>query len=120
MDVPRRPTPATVSVKLTPAQQRVLMDVLRVHPAALQFKSDRTARKLVEAGLLIERVTDAAAGYQLSTTGFDKAARLAAQRVIDAVNEGKVSRDTQRGQAAAATEKGPPDQWPFPVSGHTW
>lgn len=73
---------------LSPAQQRVLLEAMRAHPAPLRKAHARVAEALQAAGLLLAdgaalklwpQVLDAA-------QCLDAAARLSAQRFIDAVN----------------------------------
>lgn len=99
---------------LTPAQQRELLDAIRVHPQAYPAGSARVLARLVDLGLA-QRVDG---GHRLTPAGVDLAAKLGAQRVIDEVAARRTRMRMQSPPAVAPT--GPPPGWPFPVSGHRW
>jgi hypothetical protein len=100
-------------VKLTPAQERELLNALRAHPAHYLSRSTGVATRLCAAGLLLKAGEGAPPSYVLSRQGLDQATRLTAQRLIDSVNDVAAKKAAQ-GPAAA------PKNWPFPVSGHQW
>ncbi len=75
-----------VPLKLTRAQQRELLTVLRVHPAFYRSAKYQLADRLCVAGMLWQTQRPPNAAYQLTPAGVDVAARLSAQQVIDAVN----------------------------------
>ena len=100
-------------MKLTPAQERELLNALRAHPARYLTGSTGVAARLCAAGLLRKAGEGASPSYVLSTQGLDQATRLTAQRLIDSVNDLSAKKAAQ---GPAAT----PKNWPFPVSGHQW
>lgn len=110
------------SPKLSPAQERLLVEALRAHPAKLATANRRVAAALESAGLLGRDST-------LTPAGIDIAARLSAQNVIDAVNARKnatVTRLHAPGQesapapGASTRHSSKPPDWPFPESAHGW
>jgi hypothetical protein len=125
-----------MSPKLTPAQTAQLLDALRVHPAAHRPRARAVARRLVAAGLFKAEPSKSDSDFALTAEGMDQAARLSAQRVIDAVNSGRAERESGRKERGAALSHNPlapdtssppsaaaggrPPNWPFPVSAHDW
>lgn len=106
----------------TPAQQRVLREALRVHPTVLRQPNARVAAALVSAGVFRQASTDVESAFALTPEGLDVAARLGAQRVIDAVNTRRAGDAGRQGAPPpkASSPSGKPADWPFPESGHAW
>jgi len=119
---------------LTPAQQRELLAALRVHPGLYRPSTTRVAARLCTHGVLQHAADEPEPAYRLTPVGMDQAARLSAQRVIDAVNARDRARRIERQPHAALQGENPaagdvvtgneasekPGNWPFPVSAHDW
>ncbi len=99
-------------LKLTPAQERELLAVMRIHPAAYQPRAAAVPKRLGALGLL--RQLGHQGGFAMTRSGLDHAARVSAQRIIDAVNA------TPKAERAQTREDGAPHSWPFPVSAYPW
>lgn len=114
---------ANGSPKLSPAQERLLVEALRAHPAKLATANRRVAAALESAGLLGRDGT-------LTPAGMDMAARMSAQKVIDAVNARKnatatrlhhaTGQETAPAPGASTRHSSKPRDWPFPESAHAW
>ncbi len=95
----------------------MLVDVLRQHPRPFCPRQRVIAQRLVAAEMLA--VLDD--GYVLTGTGLDVAARLSAQRVIDAVHEKRrATALTPTSTSPSVRLDGAPDGWPFHTSAHDW
>lgn len=125
----RRAVDRDIAKALTPAQERVLIEALRVHPAPLRQPNARVATALVSAGAFRPAATDAEPSFALTPQGLDVAARLSAQSVIDAVNARRAGGTRQASKPGATPSpanpapdrlSGKPADWPFPESGHAW
>lgn len=121
----RRAPDRNRATAFTPAQQGVLLEALRVHPTVLQQPNARVAAALVSAGVMRQASTDVESAFALTPEGLDVAARLSAQRVIDAVNTRRAGGAREAGRQGAPppnanSPSGKPADWPFPHSGHAW
>lgn len=108
---------------LTSAQERVLLEALRMHPAPLRNANARVITALGIAGLLQPTRAEAQPAFALTPAGLDAGARLSAQAVIDAVNQRRSQ--TLQPPATLQTDRkdparGKPANWPFPDSAHDW
>lgn len=101
----------------TPAQAALMMDVLRQHPRPFITPKGAVAQRLVATDMLAARHD----GYVLTRAGLDVAARLSAQRVIDAVHEKRSARAANPTPTSpGARADGAPAGWPFQTSAHDW
>lgn len=111
---------------LTPAQQRLLMEVFKFYPASHKPRTGALARRLVAAGMLQEE--PAAEAFRLTPKGLEHASRISAHRIIETANAHRAERHGRPADAPTtpmpADASGPstylPRDWPFPVSAHRW
>ncbi|MEJ8837536.1 hypothetical protein [Ramlibacter sp. AN1133] len=115
--------------ELTTPQRNCLLSIFAAHPAPYEIRGAGTLpKRLCALGLAKEiEARPLTRRFSLTEAGVERATRLAARRLADAVQAGAARHAESLasalgagGPAAVVVPPGKPPQWPFPVSAHAW